>query len=62
MEENLSNKFDEAIELILLYSNQKQGDPTDYDSRAMDVLRGLVEAKLEYESLYDFYNAKTPVQ
>lgn len=54
----LGCKFEDAIELILLYSGLNQ----DLDSRAMVVLRGLQEAKLEYESLYDYYNADRPSQ
>ena len=54
----LGSKFEDAIELILLYSSIDQ----DRDNRAMEVLRGLQEAKLEYESLYDYYNANRPAQ
>ena len=54
----LGSKFEDAIELILLYSSIDQ----ERDNRAMEVLRGLQEAKLEYESLYDYYNANRPSQ
>ena len=54
----LGSKFEDAIDLILLYSGLNQ----DLDGRAMEVLRGLQEAKLEYESLYDYYNANRSAQ
>lgn len=55
----LGGKFDDAVELIILYSSLDKD--SDYESRAMEVLRGLEEAKREYEYLYDYFErSRTP--